>query len=55
MTTEVLIDASDPAIHSTGALDLEILKQIQEQDVISWDAEVEKWFARNARSTDAAD
>jgi hypothetical protein len=38
MTTEVLIDASGPAIHPTGVLDLEILKQIHEQDVIGLDA-----------------
>lgn len=38
MSTEVLIDASDPAILSTEAIDIAILKQIHEQDVIGLDA-----------------
>jgi hypothetical protein len=38
MTTDVLIDTSDPTIQSTHALSVEILKQINEQDVLTLDA-----------------
>jgi hypothetical protein len=38
VTTEILIDTSDPAIHSADALGVEILKQINERDVITLDA-----------------
>jgi hypothetical protein len=38
MTTDALIDTPVPANHSTDALDAEILKQINEQDVVGLDA-----------------
>jgi hypothetical protein len=38
MTTELLIDASDQAIHSMDALAVDILEQINDQEVITLDA-----------------